>query len=467
MRPMRGNLDALMNPNSVALIGASANPAKLSNIALTNLKEGKFRLYPVNPNETEILGLRCYSSVLEIPDEVDLAVVSLPAGTSLGPVRECVEKGVKIVIVTASGFRESGPEGEKLERELVDAVSGSGTRLLGPNTMGVLVPRSGLDTFFISRERSPRPSAGNTVIVSQSGAVSISALEKARLAGLGVSSCVGLGNKADITENDMLMLLGDDPQSLCLAMYLESFSDGREFIRLAGKISRSKPIVLLKAGRTRSGARAARSHTGALATSSEIMVDGALAQAGVMRVYDEEEMIDVAKALALIGHIDGDRICSVASAGGYGVIASDFIESQDHGVSLRTAELSDETRGRLRRIVPGYSSVSNPVDLTAAVTDEMYDSVLEILQDDPSVDGIMMSLELQPPNVTERLVEVAKRRGLAGGKPVVISVFAGEKTDEFVRSLGEQRILAYPTIWRAVRALAALARRGAYLRKPG
>ena len=460
---MRSELDALLNPKSVALIGASANPTKLSNVALSNLKHGKFKLYPVNPRENEILGLRCYPSILDVPGEVDLGLVSLPAAASIGPVRDCIKKGVKVVIVTASGFREAGRDGKDLEDELIGALSGSKTRLLGPNTMGVLVPGSGLDTFFISRDRSKRPTSGSTAILSQSGAVSVSSMERARAAGLGISVCVGLGNKADITENDLILHLKKDPKTTCIALYLESFSDGKEFVRLASDVTVSKPMVLLKSGRTKAGALAASSHTGALSSATEGVVDGALSQSGVVRVYDEEELIDIAKALALVGHIEGDRICVVASAGGYGVIATDFIESEEHGVSLRMAELSDETMKRLRRVVPGYSSVSNPVDLTAAVTNEMYETVLETLQDDANVDGILMSLELQPPNVTGQLVEIAMRRSLSGGKPIVISVFAGDRTDDIVKSLGEQKVLAYPTIWRGVRAMAALARRGAHL----
>ncbi len=236
-------------------------------------------------------------------------------------------------------------------------------------------------------------------------------------------------------------------------------------MEIVGAISPVKPVVLLKSGRTKTGALAASSHTGALATSSESLVDGALAQTGVIRAYDEEELMDVAKALALVGHLNGDRICVVASAGGYGVIAADLVESTDHGAGLSMARLSSKTTGELRKVVPGFSSVENPVDLTAAVTDEMYDAVLEALQGDPGVDGIMMSLELQPPNVTERLVDIARLRSLSGKTPIVISTFAGENTDAIVKAYGEKSVLAYPTLWRAVRALGALARRGAYLRR--
>jgi acyl-CoA synthetase (NDP forming) len=460
---MPKGLDALFRPRSIALIGASANPTKLSHIALKNLSRGKFRLYPVNPNEVEILGLRCYPSVLDIPDDVDLALISLPAEAVAEPVRQCVKKEVGVVVVTASGFRESGAGGAKLEKELLDSVRDSNTRLLGPNTMGILVPSTGLDTLFIPQERSERPRSGSVALLSQSGAVSVSSMEKASYSGLGISVSVGLGNKADINEDDVLEYLARDKKTSCIAMYLESFADGRKFVEVVRRISPLKPVILLKSGRTQSGKRAASSHTGAIATSSESLVDGALAQAGAIRAYDEEELIDIAKALALVGSLKGDRICVVASAGGYGVIAADLVESCDHGAGLSMATLSGRSVAALRRVVPGFSSVSNPVDLTASVTDEMYDSVLGILQDDPGVDGIMMSLELQPPNVTDGLVDIAQRRSRSGKIPIVVSTFAGERTDSIVRTYGEKGVLAYPTLWRAVRAMGALARRGKHL----
>ncbi len=460
---MRKGLDSLFRPESVALVGASSNPSKLSHIALFNLSKGKFRLYPVNPKDAQILGLKCYPTVLDVPDDIDLAVVSLPAEGTIEPVRQCVKKGVGAVIVTSSGFRESGAEGAKLEKELLRAIAGSNTRLLGPNTMGILIPSSGLDTLFIPRERSERPKSGSVALLSQSGAVSVSSMEKARFSGLGVSVSVGLGNKADISENDILEYLAEDESTNCIAMYLESFTNGRGFVEIVRKLSPIKPVILLKSGRTQSGKNAASSHTGAIATSSESLVDGAMTQSGVVRTFDEEELIDISKALALAGHMRGDRICVVASAGGYGVIAADLVESTDHGAGMSMARLSAKTTRSLRRVVPSFSSVANPVDLTAAVTDEMYDSVLAILQDDPGVDGIMMSLELQPPNVTDRLVDIAELRSESGRTPIVISAFAGDRTDSIVRAYGERGVLAYPTLWRAIRAMSALARRGRYL----
>lgn len=462
---MADPLDALLRPRSVALIGASASPKKLSHIALKNLSKGRFRLYPVNPNEGKILGLRCYPSVLAVPGDVDLAVISLPAAASVAPVRQCVEKGVGAVIVSASGFRESGPDGAKLERELTAAIRGSSTRLLGPNTMGVYVPSIGLDTLFIPREKSLRPGKGAIAVLSQSGAVSVSFLEKAAAAGIGISACIGLGNKIDLNENELLQHLSLDEATKSIALYLESFSDGRKFVEIVRMVSKVKPVVVLKSGRTNAGSAAARSHTGALASSSDTMVDGVMRQAGAVRAYDEEELIDLAKALAYVDHIDGDRICVVASAGGFGVIGADYVESREHGAGLTMARLSQETHDSIRKVVPSYSSVSNPVDLSAIVTDEMYEVVLTGLQADPGVDGIMMSLELQPPNITKKLVDVAERRSRSKGARIVICAFGGPHTPNLLRELEKRTVPAYPTIWRATRALAALSERGRYLRR--
>ncbi len=462
---MTGALDALFRPRSVALIGASSNPSKMGHVVLRNLLHGRFKVYPINPKESEILGLQCHRSVLDVEGPVDLALVSVPAQLAVTPLRECVKKKVQVAVVTSSGFRESGPSGAELERGLVEAVRGSRTRLLGPNTMGVYVPSRRLDTLLIPKEKSRRPKKGDIAMLSQSGAVSVSFLERVAASGLGISSCVGLGNKADINENDLLEYLGGDATTRCVALYLESFSDGAGFVKAVNAVSPRKPIVLLKSGRTSAGSRAASSHTGAIASSSDALINGVLRQLGVVRAYDEEELVDLAKALSFVGSIQGDRICVVASAGGYGVIASDFVESGDRGAGLRMAQLSEETRSELERVVPEFSSTGNPVDLTAGVTDDMYDAVLGALQKDPGVDGIMMSLELQPPNITRKLIDVAERRSASGGAPIVVSAFGGEHTSAMIRELEKRRMAAYPTIWRAVRSLRALANRGAYLKR--
>ncbi len=462
---MGRGLDALLGPRSVAVVGASANPAKIGNVVLRNLTSGRFKVYPVNPREKEILGMGCIPSVSALPDGVDLAMVALPAEAAVKAAEECVAKGVRAVVVTSSGFAESGADGRALQERLASAFRGSGSRLLGPNTMGVFVPGHGLDTLLIPSDRSPRPPAGSVAVISQSGAVAIAFLEKAAAFGMGISACVCVGNKADIEECELIDHFSRDEGTDCIALYLESFSDGRKFMEAAALASRMKPVVLLKSGRTGAGAIAASSHTGALAASSDLLVDGAIRQSGVVRVYDEEELVDASRALAYLGHAKGDRVCVVASAGGFGVIAADYVESREHGYGLRMSELSEDTRRRLSAVMPTFSSVRNPVDLTAEVTDQMYDSVLEILQSDPGVDGIMMSLELQPPNVTRGLIEVAARRRVQGSTPIVVSAFGGGDTRSILAGLEGSRVPSYPTIQRAVRALAALAERGRYIGK--
>ncbi len=461
---MDKSLSPLFAPGSVAVVGASARPGKIGHAILSNLMSGDFALYPVNPKEHEILGMRCYPSLSEVPGEIDMAVIALPAGSSVPVVEEAVRKGVRLVIVTSSGFGERGEAGIALQESLAAAVRGSQTRLLGPNTMGAIVPASRLDTFFIPSDRSPRPGRGSVAIVSQSGAVAVSCLEKAEASGTGISACVCLGNKADIDEVDILDHFADDADTRCIALYLESFSDGRRFIQAASRAARAKPIVLLKAGRTERGQSAARSHTGAIAAGSDAVVEGALRQAGVVRVFDEEELVDVARALSVLDHADGMRVCAVASAGGFGVIATDLIESPHSGFGLRMASLGEETVASLRDCLPEFSSPQNPVDLTAEVTDSMYDRVLGAVRADPGVDSVMMSLELQPPNVTEGLIDVAERHSTSPGPPLVISLFAKDQSS-VIRALSGRGLVAYPTIRRSVRAIAALSERGAYLQR--
>jgi acyl-CoA synthetase (NDP forming) len=456
---MSNGLNALFKPSSVAVIGASASPGKIGNEVTRNLMKGDRRVYPVNPNETEIMGVKCHRSVEEIPGAVDLAIVALPAGASVEAVRGCVSKGVPAVIVSASGFGESGEEGREREEELVKAVSGTSTRILGPNTMGLFVPSSSLDTLFISSERSNRPGPGAVALISQSGAVAVSFMEKAEASGMGISACVCVGNKCDIDEIELMEYLADDDDTKSIALYLESFSDGRRFIEVSRRVSMEKPVVLLKSGRTPAGHRAARSHTGAIASSSDQVVDGALRQALVSRVSDEESLVDISRALSVIGHTRGGRVCIIASAGGFGVIGADIVESGDCP-SLQMAELSEETIRSLKRIVPAFTSPQNPVDLTAGVTDEMYNDALEALQSDPGVDSIMMSLELQPPNVTSELIGIAAKRSASGMTPIVVSAFAKDQAS-LLKEMARRGLVAYPTIKRSLHSLDVLAERGA------
>ncbi|MEM0449735.1 MAG: CoA-binding protein, partial [Methanomassiliicoccales archaeon] len=391
------SLERLFSPCSVAVVGASSQPEKAGNVILRQLIGGKFRVYPVNPHRKDILGLLCYPSISALPERVDVAILSISAEATLQAVKDCVAAKIPFVISVAGGFAEMGEEGKRLQNEMVQAIKGSETRLLGPNTMGVLVPGQKFDTFFLPRERSPRPKDGCISIISQSGSVMVGLYEVCEDQGVGLRACVGVGNKADLEENDFLAYFAQDPGTKCIGLYLESFSDGERFYRLAREASLRKPIVAVKVGATAHGARAASSHTGALATSSDALVDGVLWQAGVIRVADEYELVDACKALADVGKISGDRIAVVGSAGGFGVIATDYICSKERGFGMRMAELSEETKNKLRRKVPPFASVDNPVDLTGVVTDQMYHDVIVLLQEEEGVDAILLNLLFQPP----------------------------------------------------------------------
>jgi acyl-CoA synthetase (NDP forming) len=460
-------LDKLLNPASVAVVGASDKQGKVGQAVMESMGRGKIRVFPVNPHESVVAGMRSYPSILDVPEVVDLAVIAVSAQGAVPVVRDCVKKGVPFVIPVAGGFGETGPEGRELEAHLREAVAGSVTRILGPNTMGVFVPSSGLDTFFLPIERSPRPEDGRISLVSQSGSILAGLYESCEDEGVGLHACVGIGNKVDLDENDFLEHFGEDPNCDCIALYLESFADGRRFMDTCHSITLHKPIVAVRVGVTSRGAKAATSHTGALATSSDNLVTGVFRQSGVIRVADEREMLDAAKALANVTRVDGDRIAIVSSTGGFGVIATDYIESREKGFGMHLAELSEETKARIRQKVPSFASVNNPIDLTGAVTNRMYDQVLEIMQDEANADAILLILQFQPPGVDKGLVDVAEGWFAKGRKPLVVCCIGGSFPRPILRNFERRGIPTYTTLRRAVFALKVLSERGDYLRRNG
>jgi acyl-CoA synthetase (NDP forming) len=460
-----GSLERLFNPRSVAVVGASSQPEKAGNVILRQLIGGTFRIYPVNPNRHDLLGLLCYPSVSALPERVDVAILSVTAAATLQAVEECVQAKIPYVISVAGGFSEMGEEGSVVQKRIAEAVQGSETRLLGPNTMGVMVPARKFDTFFLPRERSPRPKDGSISIISQSGSVLVGMYEMAEDHGVGLRSCIGVGNKADLNENDFLEYLAHEHGTKCIGMYIESFADGAAFFDLAKEVSKKKPIVAVKVGTTSSGARAAASHTGAIATSSDALVSGVFKQAGVLRVADDFELLDAAKALAHIGQVNGDRIAIVGSAGGFGVIATDYIASKSKGFGLRMASLGEDTKARLREKVPPFASVENPVDLTGVVNDQMYHEVIELVQSAENVDAILLNLLFQPPGMTVGVVDVVERWARKGKKPMVVCCVGGTFPRSILRRLEEKGVPTYGTMRRAVFALRCLYDRGQYLRR--
>jgi len=461
------SLEKLFNPSSIAVVGASNTPGKVGNVIFSNLRRGKVRVYPVNPYEDYVGGEVSYPSVTDLPETVDLAVIAIPAHHTVEVAAECAARRIPFIIPVASGFAEVGEEGEKLQKALIDSIRGSRTRILGPNTLGILVPRNGIDTFFTLPERSSRPDPGPISVISQSGSVLTGVFEMAENEGTGIASCVGLGNKADLNENDFIDYFRTDPFTACITLYLESFSDGERFIELVRSVSPCKPVVALRAGRSERGRVAALSHTGALATTSDALVDGIFRQYGIVRAYDITELLDYAKALAYLDHISGDRIVVISSAGGFGIIAVDYIESAKNGTGMRLARLRDETIERIRDASVYFASVENPIDLTGAVTDSMYDSVLSILQDESGIDAVLILLQLQTPGTSERLVDIVEKWSKKGNKPIVVCSIGGKISHELIKKLNRKGVPSYNTLRRAIWALRALYERGLYLRRIG
>jgi acetate---CoA ligase (ADP-forming) subunit alpha len=461
---MKDPIEALLRPESIAVIGASAKPGKIGNSLVRNLAKSKSKIFPVNPHEAVIEGLNCYVNVVDIPGEVDLAVISLPADAVFAEVKKAVDRGIPCIIVVSAGFSEMSADGRELEQAMAAYARDKGSRILGPNTLGVFSPITGIDTLLIPSERSPRPSRGGLGIISQSGSVQVSLLERSAARGIGVSYSIGLGNRCDITEIDMLRFLAKDKDTSCVALYLESFNDGRALMEVAVSICRSKPVIAIKAGRTAAGTKAASSHTGAIAKGTDAVVDGAFEQSGMIRAFDDEELLDYANAAMLMPVPSGGRIAYVGSAGGVGVMASDYIESRDRGVGLEMAKLSAETKERLKEVLQSFAPVGNPVDLTASSSPLSYENAMRIVAADPDVDIIILSLDMQPPMMSEKVFDLLPS-WREFGKPVIGTSTGGLLAEKTIVKLQEAGIPSYPSLSRCAKVAKMLVERGKFVGK--
>lgn len=391
-RAVTASLGPIFVPKSVAVVGASTNPVSIGNRIFRNLLKEGFTgpLYPVNPNARVVNSVRAYPSVKDIPDDVDLAFIVVPAAVVLDVVRECAEKGVRGIVVISAGFSEVGEEGAARERELLSIVRRAGIRMVGPNCLGLLNTDSSVS---MNGTFSPvYPPAGNLALSSQSGALGIAILDYAREARIGLSHFVSVGNKADVSGNDLLLAWEDDPNVDVILLYLESFGNPKKFSRIARRIARRKPIVAVKSGRTQAGSRAASSHTGALA-SSDVAVEALFRQAGVIRVDTIEELFGVGRLLADQPIPLGRRVGIVTNAGGPGILAADALEA--NGLELPT--LSEELQEMLREKLPAEAATSNPVDLIASAGPAEFDHAVSSLIESGEVDSVMViNVEVTP-----------------------------------------------------------------------
>jgi len=416
---MSSDLDAIFKPRSIAVIGASTQRGSIGWYLVHNIVSGDFngKLFPVNLKAETIHSIKCYGRVIDIPDPVDLAVVCVPKRFILDVVGECGRKGVKALVVITAGFKETHGDGARLEEELTDLVREHGMRMVGPNCMGVInmAPEVRLNATFAPE----LPNPGHIGIISQSGALGVAIINLSRQLGLGLSAFVSLGNKADLHANEVVEYLAQDDRTEIIALYLESVGDPRKFKELARKVTRQKPIVLVKAGRTEAGAIAASSHTGALAGPDQA-VTALTEQAGVLRVASMEDLFDVLQALRGCPLPAGPRVGVVTNAGGPAIMATDAII----GVGLEMAELAPETMDGLSRFLPPEASLRNPVDMISGARAEHYGMALDVIARDPGVDAIMAIFV--PPLMIDPLdvVRVIQERSRTILKPVVSVVLA-------------------------------------------
>ncbi|MBI3476625.1 MAG: bifunctional acetate--CoA ligase family protein/GNAT family N-acetyltransferase [Acidobacteria bacterium] len=417
-------LDAIFNPHGVAVIGATDREGSVGRAILWSLLSSPFggAVYPVSERRSNVLGIKAYPTVQEIPEQVDLAVIATPAETVPAVIAQCVAAGVKGAIVISAGFKEHGDHGKELERQILAQLGDSGMRVIGPNCLGIMNPITGLNATFASHHLA-RP--GNVAFISQSGALCTAILDWAKQELVGFSAFVSVGSMLDVGWGDLIDYLGSDPRTHSIVMYMESVGDARSFLSAAREVSLTKPIIVIKAGRTEAAAHAAASHTGTLAGSDEVL-DAAFLRCGVLRVNTIADLFYMAEVLSKQPRPKGPRLAVVTNAGGPGVLAADSIIAA--GGEL--AQLSPETMDQLNQLLPSHWSHNNPVDILGDALPDKYAKVIEIVANDPSNDGVLAITcpqGMSHPTVTaEKLVPFAT--GL--GKPVLATwMGGGEMTD--------------------------------------
>ncbi len=454
------SLQPFFEPRSVAVVGASRRRGSIGGELFRNILTGDFEgaAYPVNRDGEPVAGVRGFTSIEDVPEPVDLAVIALPSGAVLEAAEQALRKGVRALLVISAGFAEVGSEGAERQEQLLALVRSHGARLIGPNCLGIASASTSLNATFAARGAP----SGDIGFSSQSGALGLALLEAAESRGLGLSSFVSIGNKADVSSNDLLEWWEDDEATKVVLLYVESFGNPRRFGRLARRIARLKPILAMKSGTTATGQRAASSHTAALA-GSEAAVDALFHQAGVIRAASLEELIDVAALLSSQPEPRGRRVAVLTNAGGLGILCADACE----GVGLELPEPSKETRTRLASLLSPEASVANPIDMLGGATAATYAEALPILLEDAQIDAVIV---LFVPTVTATAADVADTLEGAARlspeqKPILAVVMSAAGIPDALRG-ADARIAAFTYPESAARALGRAAERVDWLRRP-
>ena len=434
------SMTRIMQPNAVAVIGASAGEGKIGNSVMKNLIDGGYdgAIHPIHPKADEILGRKCYPSVTEAPGDIDVAVFCIPAALVAGALAECGRKGIPGAVLIPSGFAEIGEHA--LQAEIVKVARENNVRLMGPNIYGFYYTHKNLCATFCT----PYTEKGQVALSSQSGGVGMAIVGFSRSAKMGVSAIVGLGNKADIDEDDLLTFFEQDPNTGVVAMHVEDLKDGRAFAEVAARVSKKKPVVVLKAGRTSMGARAANSHTGALAGDDRVY-DAVLRQSGVIRAHSLNDMLEFARGLQALPTPKGENVLILTGAGGSGVLLSDACADND----LTLMPMPDDLDSAFREYIPPFGAAGNPVDITGGEPPTTYRATIDLALREDRIHALVIGYWhtiITPPMVFAELLGEAVEAARAAGndKPVVASLVGDVEIEDACDYLMERNILAYP-----------------------
>ncbi|MFC1803358.1 acetate--CoA ligase family protein [Thermoproteota archaeon] len=444
------NIGKIFNPDSVAIIGASSNTEKIGHKILKNIINAGYegKIYPINPRSSIILGLQVYESILKVKEGIDVCVIAVPSQIVPGVIEECVEKGVKGAIIISSGFKDIGPEGEKLEKQILKIAKKGDLSIIGPNCQGVSNPINGFCATWplITAE-------GNIAVISQSGTIALeipSFLEKNHI---GYNKSVALGNKADITEIELIKWLSEDPETRVIVVYTEGTTRGRELLSTVKDAAKNKPVIILKGGRTEEGKRAAFAHTGTLAGDYKIF-KSAIKQSGGIIVNDLQQLYDAAKIFSSQPVPKGNNLMIVTSSGGSGILSSDVCD--ENGLNL--PKVNEKTELKLRKELPEYCIIENPLDLTGNVLSEpqLYSTALKILERDQHIDMFLL-IYGDPIDRAYTSIESVIKNTINMSKPVVVSFLGGAEIQEKEEKLFQKKgIPVYPIPERAINSLGHL-----------
>jgi acetyltransferase len=439
-------LEKFFNPKSVAVIGASSNREKIGYGIMRNLLDAKFKgkIYPINLNDKRIANLKAYPSVAEVPGKVDLAIIVIPAQFVNATLVQCGEKGIGHIIVITAGFKEIGKEGAKLEGEMLGIAAKYGMQIVGPNCLGLEDSIHKLNASFANG----MVAKGSLGFISQSGAICSAMLDWAEANGVGFSSFVSVGNKAVVSEAELLDYYKTDKNTTAVIAYLESIKEGEKFMRAAAELSAVKPLVVIKPGTSEQAQHAMQSHTGALA-GADGTVQVAFAQAGITRVTNMGELFDTSKFFSRFDRLKGNRIAIITNAGGPGVIATDEIE----GCGLTMASISKKGQELLRKALPAEANVHNPVDVLGDAKEDRFQLALEVLAEEKGIDGIVFILTPQKGTPFEKIAQVLVEMDKRIEKPIVASFIGGKQMEKEVKKLKLSPLPTYEDLSGAIKAL--------------